>query len=56
MTITAHLAEQKKNGEIAESETLALSTVIWYLQQIYTRLMIYTLRFFLAKNTNCGCG
>ncbi len=36
--ILARLADGKSNREIAEIETLALSSVKWYIQQIYTKL------------------
>ncbi len=38
--ILAHLADQKSNQEIARLETLAHSSVKWYVHQIYDKLQV----------------
>ena len=48
------LAEGLSNREIAEAETLALSTVKWYVRQIYGKLGANSRKDALAKAREAG--
>jgi predicted ATPase/class 3 adenylate cyclase len=54
LTILARLAENLTNPEIAAAETLALSSVKWYVQQIYSKLGVNSRKQALARARELG--
>jgi DNA-binding CsgD family transcriptional regulator len=52
--ILALLAQDLSNREIAAAETLALSTVKWYIQQIYGKLGVSKRQEALARARDLG--
>jgi DNA-binding CsgD family transcriptional regulator len=54
LEILAMLAASRSNAEIAESLSLALSSVKWYAQQIYTKLGVNSRRQAVVKARELG--